>query len=485
MKLYIHPEYEGSQHELLKSILKSAPHGIMTLKSIRDDSGSIEDFGLIMVNKNIERLLGFKGRDLLGGKFLDLHESKEWEELFQIFRETFNEDTSIKIVRYFEMNKKPVWIQISGVHYNDAITLHFVDVTELQESISLLEKSEKKYRVLFEESLEPIFLMDTELRINNHNLSFEKQFGFPKKDLKELSLADLLPGKNDLERIKAAVENQEPTGEFEIRFLNKKGSERSCIINCVPLIIEENSEIVFLSVMWDITDRKKTEKDLIYAEQLSTSGKLARIIAHEVRNPLTNINLAINELEEELGGNDNDSKLYFDLLKRNTSRIQSLIRDLLNTAKPRELKLKEGSINEVVRDTVKFVRDRMVLQDMTLNENYQEEMPLIKIDEDQLKVAILNLLLNAVEAMEPGKGILDIKTENGHKDYIYIIINDNGKGIREEDIPKLFDPFFTRKKEGSGLGLTATKNIIHSHKGEIFVESKKGSGTTFMLRFPF
>ena len=109
---------------------------------------------------------------------------------------------------------------------------------------------------------------------------------------------------------------------------------------------------------------------------------------------------------------------------------------------------------------------------------------IFRLDKDQFKIALLNLFINAIEAMEPSKGVLLVATAKTN-DHLLLSISDNGKGISEEDLRHLFEPFFTGKSEGTGLGLTTVQNIIHSHKGNIYVESELGKGTVFSLKFPW
>ena len=135
-----------------------------------------------------------------------------------------------------------------------------------------------------------------------------------------------------------------------------------------------------------------------------------------------------------------------------------------------------------MEDAIYLAADRIKLQGMKVTKNLQRNLPKLMSDKDKLKIAFLNIIVNAVEAMEMNKGKLVVTTqlEDGK---IKIMIKDNGKGIHEDDLKILFDPFFTGKRSGMGLGLTATKNIINSHLGNIEVESELGKGTSFVIIF--
>ena len=230
----------------------------------------------------------------------------------------------------------------------------------------------------------------------------------------------------------------------------------------------------------DISKRKNALQELMNAERLAVTGRIARTIAHEVRNPLTNINLSIEHMQ---GSSAEDHEMYVDIIRRNSERINLLITELLNSSKSGNLKLERQSINKILDETLEFAADRMRLKSIRLEKNYHAGAFEINADADNLRTALLNLVINAVEAMEEGKGILKV-TSSCNEQNCFVEIEDNGSGMDEESRQKLFEPFFSKKSKGMGLGLTATQNIIIAHKGTIDVESKPGKGTKFRIGFP-
>lgn len=230
----------------------------------------------------------------------------------------------------------------------------------------------------------------------------------------------------------------------------------------------------------DISKRKNAIEGLMRAEKLAVTGRLARTIAHEVRNPLTNINLSIEHLQ---GIADKELEMYLDIIKRNSERINQLITELLNSSKPAELQLTSCPVNTLLDETLELAKDRIRLKEITLEKIYGTEGAKVNVDVEKIKTALLNLIINAVEAMEDGKGKLKISSSTAGQNCM-IEIEDNGSGIDSDNLKKLFEPFFSRKSQGMGLGLTATQNIILSHKGTIDVKSEVGKGTKFILHFP-
>jgi signal transduction histidine kinase len=211
-------------------------------------------------------------------------------------------------------------------------------------------------------------------------------------------------------------------------------------------------------------------------EKFAVSGRISRTIAHEIRNPLTNINLACEQIKV---AQDSDSYVLLDMIKRNSKRINDLITDLLNSTKFSELNPQKVFIQTVLDQALQLAGDRIDLKGIKINKDYAVPRE-VEIDPEKMKIAFLNIIINAIEAMQPGKGVLDIKIAN-HAQNCLITIRDNGSGMDKDSLLRIFEPYFTSKNEGNGLGLTHTQNIILNHKGKINVTSIPGFGTTFVV----
>ncbi len=236
-----------------------------------------------------------------------------------------------------------------------------------------------------------------------------------------------------------------------------------------------------------IMELRNVNKELLQMrsiEKFASTGRIARTIAHEVRNPLTNINLAMEQLKSELDSTADDTTILFEMVQRNSNRINQLITDLLNSTKFAELSYGKTSINTLVDEALELAKDRVVLYNITVNKHYSTDICDVAVDKEKLKIAFLNIIVNAIEAMEPGKGVLAITTK-GENGKCVVEIADNGSGMDKESMGRLFEPYFTSKPKGNGLGLTNTQNIILNHKGTIQAESEKGKGTTFIITLNF
>ena len=219
-------------------------------------------------------------------------------------------------------------------------------------------------------------------------------------------------------------------------------------------------------------------RELKSLEKFTATGRIARTIAHEVRNPLTNIALAAEQLQEI--EQTADSSMLLEMINRNSTRINQLVSDLLNATKAIELNLQKVNINKILDDTVLMAADRIELDGVRVDKNYANDVCHVTADEKIIKVAFLNIIVNAIEAMEKNKGILTLRTKRDG-DKCLIQIEDNGSGMDDDTLQRLFEPYFTSKSKGNGLGLTNCQNIILSHRGKIEVKSQLGKGSTFTI----
>lgn len=236
-----------------------------------------------------------------------------------------------------------------------------------------------------------------------------------------------------------------------------------------------------------IIELDKANKELIQMrsiEKFAATGRIARTIAHEIRNPLTNINLATDQLTVDLHATQENAAIMLELINRNSLRIDLLITGLLNSTKFTDLAYTKASINQLLDEALELAMDRIQLNNIMVMKNYSQDICDVSVDIEKIKIAFLNIIVNALEAMEPGKGILQLRTE-GKDDKCIVIITDNGPGIDPESLSKLFEPYFTSKPKGAGLGLTHTQNIILNHNGRINTESEKDKGTSFTITLDF
>jgi signal transduction histidine kinase/putative methionine-R-sulfoxide reductase with GAF domain len=230
------------------------------------------------------------------------------------------------------------------------------------------------------------------------------------------------------------------------------------------------------------TDLRKTEAQLIRSEKLAALGQLAAGIAHEIRNPLTSINILIHSMTENLPSGDS-RKEDLKVIEEEINRINEIVDQFLRFAKPAPPLLEKADVLSIFAETLQLLRPQIEKHQIIVQKEFQA-LPILLMDREQMKQAILNLLLNAIQAMSGG-GDLTLKGQNS-KDgqWIHIFIQDSGVGIPAEDMNQLFDPFFSTKEGGMGLGLSIAHRIIDQHHGKIEVESAPGEGTLFTIWLP-
>ena len=343
-----------------------------------------------------------------------------------------------------------------------------------------LKARENKYRNLFENSKDAVFIADQHLRFIEVNYAASLLLGFAVNDLYRRSLHDFIKEDAQKERITQVLEIGENTNDIEIRIHPRDEAVKVCLLS---LSFHENAkeETVVHGILHDITNIKKAELSNLQSEKLAANERLVRMLAHEIRNPLNNIILTSEHLLMTTE-KDEVEKNLLSILQRNGSRINQIITELLNLTKLPELVFDNYSLQEIVNESLALAKDRIELEKAVVEKKYPEESLHIKADKQRLVIAITNILINAIESMETGKGKLDVTLADS-PEHFSVSISDNGVGISEEYISKLFDPFFTLKKNGTGLGLAVSYSIIQSHKGSIVVDTAVGRGTNFIINF--
>lgn len=350
------------------------------------------------------------------------------------------------------------------------------------ENLQKIIQSETKFKHLFERSLDAIFITDYEHYILDANCAMMKMLGYSYDELIGLNMVDLCLEGEEFDVFQKKLIDEYQIVDFELALHSKDENVIICQISSVARVDNDDKIVGYQGIIKDITLKKNAERELIVAERLSLTGKLARSIAHEIRNPLTNLSLAMEQLRDEVVKTD-DTELFLGIIERNAKRIDLLISELMDSSKIQTLEKGFYNINSLLRETLVRVKDRIILRKLALIEDYEEDLPSTPIDVQQLKTAFLNILVNAVEAVDDFEGKLHITTKS-HLNHVIIEIKDNGCGISSESLRNLFDPFFTQKKGGVGLGLTSTQTIIQNHQGRIDVSSELGVGTTFTIYLP-
>ncbi len=304
------------------------------------------------------------------------------------------------------------------------------------------------------------------------------------KPIKKLTAGTNRIANGNLEE-RIVVNTHDEMGELANAFndmMNKLNEAKNELLNLVETLenkVEERTHAL-----------KAAQDNLIRSEKLASIGKLSATVAHEINNPITGVLTYIKLMLKKLKRNDTseeDIKKYIEylsIMERETERTSGIVKNLLDFSRQREPHYKLVDIGTIIEETLMLVRNQINLQGINVIKSFSE-IPQTLADADQLKQAFMNIIINACEAMKEGEKKLTIETgfDNSKKD-IKISIKDTGTGIPEEDINKVFEPFYTTKEKGTGLGLAVVYGIITKHQGRIDISSKKGEGTTVKLTIP-
>jgi PAS domain S-box-containing protein len=349
---------------------------------------------------------------------------------------------------------------------------------ERASAIKELRAQERKFRNIFERSKDTVFTADETLVFTEVNDAAYTLLEYSKEELLSRSLYSLLAHEADMDVIKEQLATSGDVSDKEVEIITKNGDKKNCILT-LSKEKEITGDAYVQGIMHDITSLKKAEKNTLLLEKLNTAGRLVRLLAHEVRNPLSNIMLSAEQMEVS----DNpELQSCMDIIKRNSKRIGDLITELLNSSKRDPVTVEKRSLQNILDETIDAAIDRINLRHIKLNREYPQEPAWIMADNEKIKIAFLNVIINAVEAMEENEGRLDISIRQ--RDHQYMVsIQDNGSGIKEENMSHVFEPYFTSKKNGMGLGLASTLNILQSHNATYDVQSEVDHGTVFKLFF--
>lgn len=346
--------------------------------------------------------------------------------------------------------------------------------------LNSLRASERKYRAVFEHSREAIFIADASLRLKDFNESTSTLFEIPRNNLHERNLFEFVTDRNTREKITQRLHEAGEVNDLEVEVVDTNGTVKNCLLSLSTGVTSSEATNVH-GIIHNITSLKKAEKAMLQAEKDASTWRLASTLAHEVRNPLSTIQMSVEQIDEN--SIKEDDKPLLEIISRNSQRINTLITQLLESSRPDEVRLEAIDVRRILEESVQTVNDRANLKAIQMGIEVPPVSCLVKANAERLKMAFLNILVNAIEAVEPKLGRISVTLYKADK-YFIIDLADNGCGIPAENLAGLFDPYFTSKKNGVGLGLATSLNIIRAHSGEIDVTSDPGKETRFRITLP-
>jgi two-component system sensor histidine kinase HydH len=253
-------------------------------------------------------------------------------------------------------------------------------------------------------------------------------------------------------------------------------------VSASKIINEEGQFVGQVLILRDLGEVRHLQDEIRRKEKLAAIGGLAAGVAHEIRNPLSSIKGIASYFKSKFD-EDSDDKKAAGVMIQEVDRLNRVISELLEFARPKELKLKQTDMNELLEHSARLIQKEASTKDIAIKLNLSQQQLVAEIDSDRFSQCLLNLYLNALQAMEDG-GRLTIESSVVEGTLIRIDIKDTGSGIKSEDLNKIFDPYFTTKAKGTGLGLAIVHKIIEAHNGQIKIRSVSGQGTAFTIVIP-
>jgi two-component system, sporulation sensor kinase E len=360
-----------------------------------------------------------------------------------------------------------------------------VDPQSLQSFVLKLAREKGFLETLFNTIQEGIIVTDSDGRISYLNAAASELVGIPvEQGLGEpvsRYLHDL-----DWEKIWSADKDEwrkVMSHEIEVTYPR----QRFLSFYIVPLVDDEHGLVTGMAVILrDITESRQRTETVIESEKLSALTLLAAGVAHEIGNPLNSLNIHLQLMERELKNlpAENAARLREDIrvAREEISRLDRIINQFLRAIRPTAPDLQRAPINEIVVESLALMERELKNRDILVEMELANDLPRCLVDRAQLKQAFYNLIKNALQAMQAG-GILRIRTEANESDVVISFI-DTGHGISAEQIGRVFEPYYTTKPNGSGLGLMIVQRIVREHGGTIDVESDTARGTTVRLKLP-
>jgi len=306
----------------------------------------------------------------------------------------------------------------------------------------------------------------------------EAFLGRPRRDLLGRKVQDLF-GRDSLlgAALLDAFERRRPISQREFQVAGEKRVQVS-----LDFVQEENSQIGALLIMRDTESVRRLGDEIEMSRRLSASGRLTRGVAHEVKNPINAIVLHLQLLQNKLAQQEPDTRRHMDIIDSEIRRLDRVVQTLVDFTRPRDLHLEEVDLRQLLDDVALLAGPEAEQHGVTIERHMPDSRLPVKVDVDLMKQAILNVVINGVQAM-PGGGSLTI---SAHRDNGVIVaeVQDQGGGIPKEMHDKVFELYFTTKKEGSGIGLAQTYQILQWHYGSVDFESVENAGTVFRFQIP-
>lgn len=365
-----------------------------------------------------------------------------------------------------------------------------VDPGEVQNYLLRLAQEKGLIETVFNSIQEGIIVTDASGRITYVNNAACELFGFDAEDSLGKRLDETVRGL-DWDALSGVAGPM--SRDMEIFYPSNK------FINfyIVPLLIERRTggrrpksiaePVGHAMIVRDITESRRSTEKTIESERLNALTLLAAGVAHEIGNPLNSLHIHLQLMERKVRKLDpatrEELQESIDIARSEISRLDSIVTQFLKAIRPSRPQLRPENVNAIMDEAVRFFTPEIEDRDIVVEQELRSDLPLIEVDRDQLKQAFYNVIKNSFEAMKR-RGVLHIRTDMDES-HILVSFTDTGGGMSAETLSRVFEPYFTTKDSGSGLGLLIVRRIVREHGGELAIESDEGKGLTLTIRLPY
>ena len=449
----------------------------------------VRDFKILMLNTIASKFLGFTKDELIGKSVMEFIPEHLQDEISQRMKNReagLNEPTryELELIRK-DKSISTIELFISVIDLMDGpATLAFTtDISDNIKSKNELKESEEKYRDLVETSQDLIWQCDTEGKFTYLNPAWEEILGYSLEEMLGRKFTDFknqTEVENEYKAFLDRLNNDTTLKAHETQYFTKDGQELTLILNAIPLKNIEGEVIGRQGTAIDVTRNKELEQNLHLAQKMETVGRLTRGIAHDFNNLL---HIIQGHCEILLNQNQQKDEVQEDI-RQILSAAESgaeLVNQLVSFSKGQELKIESLDLNNSIKSINSIIK-RGLTPNVEIKFGLADNLYHVDFDPSQVQLIVMNMVINAKEAM-PNGGKLMIETKN-EKEFVVLSIKDNGVGIDKMIRERIFEPYFTTKKNRSGLGLTTVYGIINQCNGHIRVESILNQGSTFEIYLP-
>ncbi|MEL3906369.1 MAG: ATP-binding protein [Treponema sp.] len=356
--------------------------------------------------------------------------------------------------------------------------------SQLRSLVRLIAEEYTLFDAMMDSLTNGVIILDSKHVIVKTNRAASRILGIPFAETPDRPLWRVLPNAVLADFIRTVIKNEEARSAEEFVIAADEGNQY-IELSVLPLVKEKQVRGTIITVE-DITQRKREEINKRRLENLASLTNLAAAVAHEIKNPLAAISIHVQLLRKNFKACNLDintkAQRHLDVVDEEIERLNKIVVDFLFAVRPLQCEFAPVNINSLIQNLLETFKEEFTAAGISLLTHLDSEMVSIQADDRFLRQAVMNILTNAKAAM-PSGGELSITTRHGD-DTVYLIIADTGKGIPPDMLHKIFEPYFTTKPDGSGLGLTMTYKVIKEHGGDIQVHSEPGMGTRFTLILP-